>query len=94
MCLSDNFTTEQSEIARDVLSYLADNPQAQDTLEGIVEWWILQRRIESQTAKVKSVLAELAAKGFILERKGSDSQVRYLINGHKQEEIRVLLGRG
>jgi len=94
MCLSDNFTTEQSEIARDVLSYLADNPHAQDTLEGIVEWWILQKRIESQTAKVKSVLAELAAKGFILERKGSDSRVRYLINGHKQEEIRTLLGRG
>lgn len=80
-------------MALEVLSYLIDNPDAQDTLEGIVEWWILQKTIESQTAKVKAVLAELAARGLILEREGSDSRLRYLINGPRQEEIRALLGR-
>ncbi len=87
-------TTEKSEIARDVLGYLIDNPEAQDTLEGIVEWWLLERKIESRTSKVREALAELATRGLILERKGPDSRVRYLINSQRQEEIRALLEQG
>lgn len=86
-------TTEKSEIASDVLGYLIDNPEAQDTLEGIAEWWLLERKIESRTAKVKEALAELVAEGLILEREGSDSRLRYLINANKKEEIRTLLER-
>lgn len=86
-------TKEDSEMVRDVLSYLVKNPDAQDTLEGIVEWWLLERKIESRTAKVKEVLAELVAKGLILERRGSDSRLRYLINTDRQDEIRALLSK-
>jgi hypothetical protein len=86
-------TTEKSEIACDVLGYLIDNPDAQDTLEGIVEWWLLERKIESRTAKVKEALTELAATGLILERKGPDSRVRYLINDSRQDEIRRMLSK-
>ena len=78
-------------MARDVLTYLVNNPGAQDTLEGIAEWWLLERKIETRTAKVKEVLAELVAKGLILERRGSDSRLRYLINDDSQDEIRALL---
>ncbi|MFY9553205.1 MAG: hypothetical protein WAV20_08165 [Blastocatellia bacterium] len=84
-------TSEKSEIARDVLNYLIDNPDAQDTLEGIVEWWLLKSRIESRTVSVKEALAELLAKGLILERRGSDSRLRYMINNSRQDEIRELL---
>lgn len=84
----------RDQVARDLLSYLIDNPAAQDTLEGIVEWWFLERNIESRTVTVKEALADLVARGFILERTGSDSRARYLINVDKQEEIRALLERG
>lgn len=86
--------TEEAEIARGVLGYLIDNPGAQDTLEGIVEWWLLEKKIESRTVQVQKALAELVATGLILERTGSDSRPRYLINGDKREEIRALLARG
>lgn len=76
---------------RDVLGYLTDNPDAQDTLEGIVEWWLLERRIESRTVKVQEALAELVASGLIVERQGSDSRLRYSINAEKQEQIRALI---
>jgi hypothetical protein len=84
-------TIEEAETARDLLAYLIDNPDAQDTLEGIVEWWLLERKIESRIANVKKVLEELMAKGLILERKGSDSRVRYLINNDRRDEILALL---
>jgi hypothetical protein len=86
-------TNEESEISRDLLSYLIDNPDAQDTLEGIVEWWLLQMKLESRTIKVKEALADLVAKGLILECTGSDSRLRYMINEGKQDEIRALLGQ-
>ena len=86
-------TMEKSEIVHDLLSYLIDNPDAQDTLEGIVEWWLLERKIESRTAKVREALTELVSTGLILEREGSDSRPRYLINTKKQEEIRRLLDK-
>ena len=84
-------TTGASEIARDLLGYLINNPDAQDTLEGIVEWWLLQMKLESSTLKVKQALADLVSRGFILERAGSDSRLRYMINDGKQDEIRELL---
>jgi DNA-binding MarR family transcriptional regulator len=80
-------------MVRDVLTYLVNNPDAQDTLEGIAEWWLLERKIESRAAKVKEVLAELVAKGLILERRGSDSRLRYLINTDSQDKIRALLDK-
>jgi len=85
--------TKEEEMARDVLTYLVNNPDAQDTLEGIAEWWLLERKIESRTAKVKEVLAGLVAKGLILERRGSDSRLRYLINTDSEDEIRALLSK-
>lgn len=85
--------TEESEIVRSLLGYLINNPNAQDTLEGIVEWWLLQMKLESNTVKVKEALAGLVAKGLILECAGSDSRLRYMINDGKSDEIRALLGR-
>lgn len=88
---SGGSTTEESAIARDLLGYLINNPDAQDTLEGIVEWWLFQMKLETRTIKVKEAVADLVAKGLILECTGSDSRVRYRINDRKQSEIRALL---
>jgi hypothetical protein len=55
-----------------------------------VEWWLLERQIKFQTARVKEALSELVAKGFILEHKGLNSQTHYRINQSKYKEIQVL----
>lgn len=86
MTLLDEQTGE-SEVARDLLGYLIENPDAEDTLEGIVEWWLLERRIHIAIIKVKQALEQMSAKGLILTRMGSDSRVRYLINNDRREEI-------
>ncbi len=78
---------DKSSIAHEILSYLAEHPEAKDTLEGIVHWWLLEQKIKHQTAIVKEAIAELVAKGFILEHTTADSQIHYRINRHKHEEI-------
>jgi hypothetical protein len=86
MCLAD-----RSDIAHDVLSYMLAHKRAHDTLEGIVEWWLLEKKIERNTAEVKSVLDELSTKKLIVESRAADNRIRYRVNRRKQTEIVALL---
>jgi hypothetical protein len=77
-------------IGNEILAYLVENPKAQDTLEGIVEWWLLEREIKFETARVKEALSKLVAKELILVKKGTNSQIHYQINQSKYKEIQEL----
>jgi hypothetical protein len=78
----------QPQIGNKILAYLIENPKARDTLEGIVEWWLLEQEIKFETARVQEALSELVAKELILEKKGPDLQIHYRINQKKYEEIK------
>ncbi len=84
---------EKSEIAREILAYLADHPDAQDTLEGIVEWWILESKVRLQIAIIKEILNELVDKEFILEVNHDYTRIRYRMNQSKSDEIGALICR-
>lgn len=86
MCAPD-----QAQIRRDVLSYLIDNRDAQDTLEGIVEWWLLERKIKHESLEVKKAIDDLAARKMIIQRKTRDARTHYRVNHRKQKEILALL---
>lgn len=86
----DLLITDKSQIGNEILAYLTDHPKAQDSMEGILNWWMLERAIKFQEVQVKKSLAELVAKGLILEHTGLDSQTHYRINQRKYEEIKEL----
>ena len=73
------------------MSYLSEHATAQDTFDGIVEWWLLEQKINRQTRQVQKVLDELVAKKLISSRTASDSRIHYRINKRKAREIRTLL---
>ncbi|HEX8719725.1 MAG TPA: hypothetical protein VF736_03710 [Pyrinomonadaceae bacterium] len=83
--------TEKSYIIHDVLSYLAEHPEAQDTLEGIVEWWLVERRIVEQTSAVKEALDEMVAQGFVSARRDTGERTLYSVNREKVREITARL---
>ncbi|PKN63109.1 MAG: hypothetical protein CVU57_20810 [Deltaproteobacteria bacterium HGW-Deltaproteobacteria-15] len=83
---------EESQIIHEILAYLADHPEAQDTLEGIVEWWLLERRIIYQTRCVKAVLDELIALDWIDPIRGADMRISYRMNRKRAQEIQAFLG--
>jgi hypothetical protein len=70
-----------------ILKYLIDHPYAQDTITGIVTWWLLEQTIKHTRALVKEVLDELANNGLIIAQQGSDSQIHYKINQSRYDEI-------
>ena len=88
MCIADTAQT-----AHEILAYLAEHEDAQDTLEGIVEWWLLEQKIRSRTAEVEKALENLIAKSLIIARTGRDARTRYCINPQKDREIHGLLNK-
>jgi len=56
---------DKSRIAREILSYLSAHHDAQDTLDGIVQWWLRERKSDQHTTLVKEVLGDLVTQGLI-----------------------------
>ena len=82
---------QQSELAQEILGYLAQHPDAQDSLEGILQWWLLEQQITHWEAQVRKVLDDLVAQKLLLERVGSDERIHYRINRRKAAQISALL---
>ncbi len=78
-------------MALDILRYLSSHPHAQDTLEGIVEWWLLQQRIENTLRAARAAIAKLLAEKLIVCRSGRDGRQYYKVNRGKSERIQQLL---
>jgi hypothetical protein len=86
MCAPDD-----RQIARDILRYLSAHKAAQDTFDGIVEWWLLEQKIKRETRHVQKVLDELVARKLISSRTTRDSRTHYRINRRKVKEISTVL---
>jgi Tfp pilus assembly ATPase PilU len=86
--------TEPSHLAYDILAYLAEHPGADDTLEGIVHWWVLEQKIKRLTIGVEIALSKLVAQGLLLEHSRKDGRTHYRINRRKVREIQNLLEQG
>lgn len=81
----------RSSIFYEILAHLVEHPEVQNTMAGIVEWWLLEQRIKRQTTKIKTALIELVDMGLVLERRGQDGWVHCRIDQRKAAEIRGVL---
>lgn len=68
---------KKTRVAYEILRYLIKNPSAQDTLEGIVDWWLLGRGIRYQKLLVKKALDMMIEDGLVIAHRGSDSRTVY-----------------
>jgi hypothetical protein len=80
-------------LSDEVLAYIIRNPEAEDTMEGIVEWWLLEQRIRYAIADVEAALRELVGKDFLVARECSEGRIYYRLNREKEREIRRHLRR-
>ena len=53
------------EIESAVIGYLRSHPDAADTLDGIVQWWLPRQRYETERSRIAAVLARLVARGLL-----------------------------
>lgn len=65
------------EIENAVLSFLDRHPQAADTLEGIVEWWLPQQRYVTAQSRIEAVLQRMVSRGVLRMRRLPDGSAAY-----------------
>ena len=56
---------DKTRIAREIMSYLSARPDAQYTLDGIVQWWMGEQKSNQHTTLAKEVIADLVTQGLI-----------------------------
>lgn len=83
--------SNKSEVAYEILSYLSEHPDAQDTLDGIAHWWLMERRIKYHISLVREALEELVGRGLIVEKYGTDLSVHFRLNDINLKVIHTYL---
>lgn len=69
--------TEQR-VVTELVEYLRANPSAEDTIEGIAEWWSLEPRLTpTPRAQVQAAVAELTTRGVLEIRAHRDGRTTY-----------------
>jgi hypothetical protein len=76
-----------TDLHRAILGYLADNPEAMDTLEGIAGWWVVRQRVAVSVRSCERVLRDLIESGFI-EEVGPGEPKRYRLRSSGSEPKR------
>lgn len=51
----------------EIIDYLRSHPEAADTIDGILDWWIPAQRYENAKKEIEQVLHELVVQGLIEE---------------------------
>ena len=74
-----------------ILNYLIQHPDAKDTVEGILKWWLPGRKIEWGNEQVQEVLDFLVAEGWLVKRILPSSQELFSLNQKGRNEIKVFL---
>lgn len=73
------------QVAYEILRYLIKNPSAQDTLEGIVDWWFLGR-IKYPKPLVEKTLEMMVKDGLIIKHQVSDSRTIYKLYSRRRKK--------
>jgi len=64
-------------IANKIQRYLDGKNNAADTLEGLVQWWLIRQSLEEETQKVKQAVEYLVTEGKLIVRKLPDGTDLY-----------------
>ena len=66
--------------APEILDYLARHPDSQDTIDGILQWWVLDAYIRNWVPKITETVAHLVKRGFLEEKRSSDGKIFYHVS--------------
>ena len=67
----------EGDVASDILGYLTKHPSAEDTLEGIVQWLILEKHLQTTPGIVAHALAQLIERRLVTTRPSAGGPTIY-----------------
>ncbi|WNL45674.1 hypothetical protein RKE25_20035 [Dyella sp. BiH032] len=70
------------EVQTSVLAYLHRHPEAADTLDGIVNWWLPRQRLDTARQRIEAALEALVAEGRLCRHALPGGTVLYALANH------------
>jgi len=67
----------EGDVASEILGYLTKHPSAEDTLEGIVQWLILEKHLQTTPGIVAHALAQLIERRLVTTRQSTGGPTIY-----------------
>ena len=67
----------QAYVRFELLGYLARRPDACDTIEGIIHWWLYDQRQSIGRETITAMVGRLVAQGALQERRGPGGEILY-----------------
>jgi hypothetical protein len=64
----------------EILDYLVRHPKAQDTIQGILHWWVLDAQIRKWAPKIAETVAQLVERGFLEQKPSTAGHVFYRVS--------------
>jgi hypothetical protein len=80
-----------TEACRQILEYLVKNPDAGDTEDGILQWWLMERALIEVRPVVEAALEWLLERDLVFTVGAKDSRMHYRLNHAKGAEIQRFL---
>lgn len=76
--------TNLSTIQQSILRYLADNPEAADSLVGIAHWWLNSPTDTHELDKIELALDALVQIEYLSTWEGPDQRIHYRLHPSKR----------
>ena len=86
-----SYGPEARDIARAILTYLAKNPEAKDTADGITRWWLQREWSGSLLREMDHAISLLRSKDILIETRRKGLPPYYHLNEARREEVSRML---
>lgn len=78
-------SSEAAAVAEEIRRYLAAHPDAADSTEGVLDWWLMRQRDEQSAQLVGEAMRWLLEQGAVTSRVMPDGQIVYF--AHKPTKL-------
>ena len=78
-------------VAREIMSYFLDHPEATDSLEGIARWRLMLRQIDRTVEETAVALRFLIKEDLIEEVQSQSGPPLYRLNSGKRKEAELIV---
>jgi hypothetical protein len=73
-------------LANEIAGYLQQREHVADTLDGIVQWWIMRQRLHEERRRVEQAMTYLCHEGLVDARILPDGNVLYVAASPKSDD--------
>lgn len=75
--MPNQYLDDVQQLANEITRYLQEHEGAADTLEGVIQWWVLRQRLQEERSKVERAMSYLCEQGIVETRSLPDGKILY-----------------